>query len=135
VNNERPLRLVAQDGLAIISEYREAARRLLRSDLTIEGRQIAVMRLYQRGKREPFADVIVGAIVAEVVWSIERDDVDALRSAGDRMERAHRSLRARGYDRCPECLCELSRELDWSRWHAARQGASAEYQAREGAVT
>lgn len=121
--------------VAVVSEYREAARRLLRSDLTIEGRQTALMRLNRRAKGEAIADLIVGAIVAEVVWSIERDDVNTLRSAGDRMERAHRSLRARGYARCPECECELSRELDWSRWHATRQGASAEYEAREGAVT
>jgi hypothetical protein len=134
VNDERSLRLVAQDGLAIVAEYREAARRLLRSDLTIEGRQIALMRLYQRGKREPLADVIVGAILAEVVWSIERDDVDILRSAGDRLERAHRSLRQRGYRLCPECLCELSSDFDWSRWRATREGATAEHEAREGAV-
>ena len=132
---ERNLRVVDPGGLVVVAEYREAARRLLRSDLTIEGRQIALMRLSRRAKGEQDVELIVGAIVAEVIWSIERDDVDAIRSAGDRMERAHRSIRARGYDRCPECLCDLSREFDWSRWHTARQGASAEYQAREGAVT
>lgn len=129
------LRLVEPADVTRVAEYREAARRLLRSDLTIEGRKTALMRLYARGKGERFADVIVGAIVAEVVWSIEKDDVNALRSAGDRIERAHRSLRGRGYARCPECLCELSQELDWSRWQATRRGASAEYEAREGAVT
>lgn len=95
------LRLVEPADVTRVAEYREAARRLLRSDLTIEGRKTALMRLYARGKGERFADVIVGAIVAEVVWSIEKDDVNALRSAGDRIERAHRSLRGRGYARCP----------------------------------
>jgi hypothetical protein len=129
------LQLVEPADVTRVAEYREAARRLLRSDLTTEGRKTALMRLYARGKAERLGDLIVGAIVAEVVWSIEKDDMNTLRSAGDRMERAHRSLRARGYVRCPECLCELSRELDWSQWHAAREGASAEYAAREGAVT
>lgn len=129
------LQLVEPADVARVAEYREAARRLLRSDLTTEGRKTALMRLYDKGKCEPFADLIVGSIVAEVVWSIEKDDVDTLRSAGDRIERAHRSLRSRGYARCPECLCELSRELDWSQRHATRQEASAEYEAREGAVT
>lgn len=130
----RQLQVVSPDGLERVGEYREAARRLLRSDLTIEGRQLAVMRLYEKGKREPFGDLIVRSIVAEVVWSIERDDVDEIRSAGDRMERAHRSLRARGYARCPECECELSRELDWLGWRSSRDAAEVEYHAREGAV-
>jgi hypothetical protein len=132
---ERRLSLVGADGLGLVAEYREAARRLLRSDLTIEGRQTALMRLYRRAKTEPYADLIAGAIVAEVVWSIEKDDVDGLRVAGDRLERTHRSLRSRGYARCPECHCELSSSLDWTRWRAAREGAAAEYDAREGAVT
>jgi hypothetical protein len=135
VIDERRLQVVDTEGLVRVAEYREAARRLLRSDLTIEGRRTALMRLYAKAKREPSADLIVGAIVAEVVWSIEKDDVDALRSAGDRLERTHRSLRSRGYARCPECLCELLGELDWSRWRQIREGASAEYEAREGATT
>jgi hypothetical protein len=129
------LRLVDTGGLELVGEFREAARRILRdSDLSIEARETALMKLYDRGKREPSGDMIARALVAEVVWSLEKDDVAELRSTGDRWERAHRSLRGRGYDRCPECLCELSRELDCSRWRQIRAAATAEYEAREGAV-
>lgn len=133
---ERRLRLVDQKGLARVAEFREAARRILRNtDLTIESRETALMRLYQRAKLDSFADLLVGAIVAEVLWSIEREDLDPLRATGDRLERAHRSLRGRGYARCPECMCELSRELDWSLWGQERRAAINEFEAREGAVT
>jgi hypothetical protein len=129
------LHLVAPEELSLVAEFRETARRILRSDLTVESRKTALLRLYQRAKREPFADLIVGAIVAEVFWSIDRDDVIESQSAGEPMERAHRSLRGRGYARCPECWCELSQETDWSSWRQAREGAEAEFMAREGAVT
>jgi hypothetical protein len=128
------LHLVAPEELSLIGEFREAARRILRSDLTVESRKTALLRLYHRAKREPFADLIVGAIVAEVVWSIDRADVIERQSTGDPMERAHRSLRGRGFARCPECLCELSQELDWFRWRQVRQGAAAEFTSRERAV-
>jgi hypothetical protein len=128
------LHLVGPEELTLVAEFREAARRILRSDLTIESRQTALLRLHQRAKAETFADLIIGAIVAEVVWSIERDDVGALRSAGDPWERAHRSLSSRGYSRCPECRCEISQALDWSRMRQVRESAAAEFEAREGAV-
>lgn len=129
------LRLVPSDSLERVGEFRETARRILRSDLTIESRKTALMRLYGKAKREPWADLITAAIVAEVVWSIDRDDVIERESAGDLLTRTHRSLRGRGYDRCPECLCELSRELDWSSWRQVREAAENEFWAREGAVT
>jgi hypothetical protein len=129
------LRLIESDGLERVAEFREAARKILRSDLTTESRTTALVRLYRKAKAEPWADLIVGAIVAELTWSIDRDDVIERESAGEPMERAHRSLRGRGYDRCPECRCELSRELDWSVWRQIREAAESEFWAREGAGT
>jgi hypothetical protein len=129
------LRVVDSEGLERVAEFREAARRILRSDLTKESRTTALMRLYARAKDEPLADLIIPSVVAELAWSIDRDDVIELKSAGDLMERAHRSLRSRGYARCPECRCELSRELDWDYWRQVRTSAVDEFEARERPVT
>jgi hypothetical protein len=133
---DRRLRLADTDGLKRVGEFREAARRLLRdADLTVEARERALLRPYDKGRREPFGDFIIKAVVEEICWGIERDDVDALRTVGDRMEREHRSLRNRGYQLCPECWTPLSTEVDWRHWKQLREGASAKFDAREGAVS
>ena len=132
MNAEARLRLADEEGLGRVGEFREAARRLLRDTvLTIEAREAALIRLYERGKGEPFGDFIARAIVEEILWGIERDDVDAMRTVGDRMEREHRSLRGRGYELCPECWTPLSTEIDWQHWKQLRAGASATFDAHE----
>jgi hypothetical protein len=141
--DDRPTRAVESDAaerdskdnaLRQVHDFRDAARRLLRSDLSHDARAQALDRLFQRAKSAPLADLTLRAIVAEVSWSIDHEDVHDLTSVGDRAEQAHRSLRARGFERCPECWCQLSTEIDWNRWRQLRQASQAELEAREGAV-
>lgn len=119
----------------VTTEYRRAARRILRSrSLDEEARAAALIRLYGRAKAEEFASLIVGAIVAEIGWDIDGPDVLEARGYGDRQEREHRRLRARGLDRCPECWSVLSGPADWDGWAALREAAVAEAAAKEGAA-
>jgi len=121
--------------LAEVTDFRRAARMILRdAGLTRSDREGALERLYERAKAEPLARFAIGAIVAEILWSIDRPDVAAQRLVGDRLERRHRALRAEGFDRCPRCLTALSAAADWSYWAALRDDAAREASAREGAA-
>jgi hypothetical protein len=129
--------IASKGSLTRVNHYREATRRLLRADLYRDDRARALDRLYQRAKAEPFGDVAVRAIVAEIGWGQDRVDVVddlALFATIDKEVGAHRSLRAQGFERCPRCKSTLSTEIDWRRWLGERNGLSNEFEAREGAV-
>jgi hypothetical protein len=119
--------------LGIVREYRSAARRILRDDSLGDHRASALRRLYRRAKDEAGAALIIGAIVAEIGWSIDKRCVLAESGTGERLERLHRGLRGLGYELCPECEQRLSGEVDWSRWRQLRAAAITELEAREGA--
>jgi hypothetical protein len=121
--------------LARVTDYRAAARRLLRDErLGGSSRRDALVRLMRRAKDEPSAVLAVGAIVAEIGWSIDRADVLDEIGYGDPLERQHRALRGVGCRSCPTCLSRLSDEADWARWRSLRESAIREAEAREGAV-
>lgn len=118
------------------ADFRKAARRILRdSSLGQDERSTALLRLFEIARRETCAEFAAGAIVAEIGWDHDQGDVLAQRSIGDPLERTHRRLRGRGYERCPECLTVLSNEVDWVYWSELRRAAIAEAEAREGATT
>jgi hypothetical protein len=116
-----------------VAEYRSVTRRILR-ELDGDQRANALLRLRDHAKVEELSGWCLQAIVEELGWEHERAAVFEQRSYGDRMERAHRKLRARGYSACPTCETALSSELDWSTWRQLREVAVAEAEAKEHAV-
>ena len=121
--------------LSRIGVYRAAFRQVLRHrGLDNEERVRALMNLSRRARGERYAEMICIALFAELRWDLDREEVSRRRDTGDRLERRHRSMRAEGYDSCPRCLTELSRQADWDAWRAMREAAIVEAEAREGAV-
>jgi hypothetical protein len=116
-----------------VTEYRATTRRILR-ELNGEERAGALLRLKDLAKTEGLAAWCMQAIVEEVGWEHERAAVYEQRSYGDRLERAHRRLRAQGYSACPTCESALSTEVDWEAWRQLRTAAIAEAEAKERAV-
>ncbi|MDP9235491.1 MAG: hypothetical protein M3P01_13215 [Actinomycetota bacterium] len=118
-----------------IGTYRAAIRQILRHEgLDTEDRIRAMLVLVGHARAERYADLIVRVLLAELEWSIDRDDVEARRIYDDVMERRARSLRAEGRQICPTCETPLSSATDWSHWRALREQAIREVEAREGAV-
>lgn len=93
-----------------------------------------MLRLRDRAKGEELAAWCLQAIVEEIGWEHERAAVFEQRSYGDRLERAHRRLRARGYTACPTCESALSSELDWTTWRQMREAAAVAVETKEQAV-
>lgn len=122
-----------KDAVDRVAEYRACARRILR-ELDGKDRASALVRLRDRAKHEEHAGWCHRAIVEEIGWEHERAGIFEQRSYGDRLERAHRRLRARGYTACPTCESALSSELDWETWRHVREAAAVEAEAREHAV-
>jgi hypothetical protein len=117
------------------SDYRRAARTILRDEmLDAAGRTEALDRLQRRARAEGDAQFTLGAILAELLWNIDRHEVNDETTIGEPFERRHRNMRNAGYRNCPECWSPLSTELDWEYWRRLRQDAIAEAEAREGAV-
>jgi hypothetical protein len=119
-----------------VRQFRQAARQILRQRWieTADDRTPALLNLVRRARQERYSDLIIRAITAEVLWSIDREDVSETRYLADPLERRHRQMRAEGFAACPRCLSPLSTALEWQAWHELREGAIRELEAREVAV-
>jgi len=118
-----------------ISLYRAAARTLLRNDgIDHERRVAALVAMYDRAKAEPSADLVIGAMVAEVLFNIFRSDAVAVRPKADAFERAQRRVRGRGRDACPTCLSRLLTDGELAELAQLREAEISELRALEGAV-
>jgi hypothetical protein len=116
-----------------VAEYRACTRRIVR-ELDGRERASALLGLRERAKEEELSCWCQRAIVEEIGWEHERAAVFEQRSYGDRLERAHRQLRARGYTACPTCESQLSSELDWTTWRQMREAAAVGVGTKEQAV-
>ena len=122
------------EGMERIGVYRAAMRQVIRHEgLDTEERIRGMVNLARHARRERYADLVTRALLSELEWSIDRDNVEAQKTFGDEEERHHRRLRGEGYDRCPECRSALSTPVDWMTWRQMRQSAIAEAAAREAA--
>jgi hypothetical protein len=120
------------EGIERIGVYRAAMRQILRHQgLDTEERIRGMVNLVQHAKRERYADLIIRALLSELEWSIDRDNVEAQKTFRDEQERHHRRLRGERYERCPECCSPLSTEVDWMVWRQLRASAIAEAEAKE----
>jgi len=116
-----------------VADYRVATRRILR-ELDGDDRTSALIRLKDLAKSEELAAWCLRAVIEEIGWEHERAAVYEQRSYGDRLERAHRKLRAKGYVACPTCSSALSNEADWLAWQQLRESALAQAEAKEHAI-
>ena len=124
----------SDEGLARVTEFRKAARVILRDGLLDDGaRAEALVRLTRRGWVDR-DESTMRAVLAELLWDIDQGDVNDRRNTGEILERRHRRLRSIGYANCPECWTPLTTEVDWARWRRLREDAIREAEAREGAV-
>jgi hypothetical protein len=121
--------------LGRVGLYRQAFRTILRHrSLDDEERVRALLNLVRRAKRERYAEMICSALLGEVGWNLDRDEVYRRRETGDVLERRHRALRNEGRETCPTCATPLSNATDWALWAQLRAAAVAEVEAKEGAV-
>jgi hypothetical protein len=115
--------------------FRSAFRQICRHPgLDGDDRVRGEMNLVRRARSEPFADLILRALLSELEWSLDRDDVISERALGDVMETAARKLRGEGRAECPTCRTPLSGPIDWNRWRVLREAGIREAQAKEGAA-
>jgi hypothetical protein len=118
--------------LGQVHPYRSAARKILRSGDA--HRESALLHLYERAKKEPYADFVIKAIVAEIGWESDRWDLEHRPRMVDAFVERHRQLRARGWEKCQTCLTPLSTRADWLYWAELEDEAGAQIAARERAV-
>lgn len=119
--------------IAEVSAFREAARRLVKSDLSLGEKCHRLVRLGDRTRETALPEICRRAI-----WEECREllgiPAPVMTVPSDQVERAAVSLRAKGYGACPTCRRGLYGEVDFQRWRALRAGYVVESAAREGAV-
>jgi hypothetical protein len=123
------------EGMERVGIYRAAFRQILRhGGLDTEERIQALVNLAGHARSERYGDLIVRVMLAELEWSIDRDEVESARTCDDEMERAARKLRSEGRQKCPTCRAFLSMLVDWDYWRSLREAAIREAEARDGAA-
>jgi hypothetical protein len=125
--------------LARLASYRGTAQAIRRTEGPLRQRLAKLIDLMQAARSEPdrwTREVAEGIVWAQSEWLLQGDEVLYRHGVRDRVERAARRLRLKGFESCPTCEQRLSDPSDWAFWSAFKRVEVARLEAleREGAA-
>jgi hypothetical protein len=125
------------DVLERVRGYRSAARRIVRTDASVQDRCVALLELREMADAEP--DPLIREWAGHVMWEESKDFLDMDDSEPDlpppSYEHRARQLRSEGLIACRECFHPLPTDEELDRWELLRRRHIELLKAREGATS